>query len=110
MSTTSGQLTYEAALKAAKEGTIIAKVRRSGDTHIARIGQGKSAVTASSTTHPAIAAIAAMKKYLYPWIASRSLIARQIPRQDRLPGLKLKEDEGVSHWRVGMPVSEGGVL
>lgn len=99
------------ALKAAKEAALVAKVRSSGDNNIARIGVGKDSVTASCTCGEAQAAIAAAKKALMlEGYLAQKLIAKQIPKQGQLPGLKVKDERGVSYWRVGFPVSEGGIL
>lgn len=99
------------ALKAAKEAALVAKVRSSGDTNTARIGVGQASVSASSTSSPEFAALAAAKKALnLEGYLARVLVAKQIPKQGQLPGLKVKEERGISYWRVGFPVSEGGVL
>lgn len=98
-------------LKAAKEAALVAKVRLTGDGFVARIGKGKDAVTSSSTTHAAIAAIVAAKKALgLEEFLARKLIAKQIPQQGQLPGIRIKEERGVTYWRIGLPVAEGGVL
>jgi hypothetical protein len=99
------------AIKSAKEGTFVVKVRMTPRNYIARLGKGKDAVSAYCAISRPMVATAAVKKLLDKHgIFVGGLAAREVPKQGILPGLKLKEEKGVSYWRVGWDVHHGGVL